>query len=460
MLAIFGSLLSTLDTTIVNVSLDTLQKDLHTDIATVQWVTTGYLLALALAMPLSGWLVEKFGAKRLYVGCLIGFTAASALCGLAPSIGLLIVFRVIQGAVGGLLAPLAQTLVTQIAGHERLGRAMGLVALPALIGPILGPTIGGLIVGYASWRWIFFVNVPIGLIGAWFAGRKLPASEPREARKLDLLGFALISPGLALAVYGMTRVGQTGQLTDPTALLTGGIGIALVATFVWYSARKGEAAVMNVLLFKKRNFSTGTTVSFLTRFANDGGLLILPLYLQQVRGVSALEAGLLLAPQGVGALAGLPLAGRLTDHRGARLVCVAGSSCGLVAAVPLVFLTAHTSYVWLCVVMLVRGFAAALTILPPVAAAYQDLEKAEMPKATTTLVVTQRLGSPIGTALLAVVLATQSTSHLGSAGAVVHAYNATFLVAVGAGVLSLLASFLLPGRRRVSIAPGPAAQPA
>ncbi len=448
--AVFGGLLATLDGTIVNVALDTLRRDLDTDIATVQWVTTAYLLALALALPLSGWLVDRYGAKTVYLSCLIGFVATSGLCALAPTIGVLIGFRVLQGLVGGVLAPMGQTIVGQLAGADRLGRVMGIVSIPTLLGPILGPTVGGLIVGNASWRWIFLINVPIGVVGALLAHRKLPASRPSgPPRRLDRAGLTLISPGLALTIYAITRIGQVGTVRDAAAVTTGTAGVVLLATFVVHSLRKGDQAVLNLRLFRDRSFAAGTGVSFLGRFASDGTLLILPLYLQQIRHLSPVQTGLLLAPQGVGALMGLPLAGRLTDRRGARNVAVVGGILTVAGTVPLVAVSAGSSFTLIAAVLVVRGFGASLGGLPPVAAAYRTLRREDVPVATTTLNVAQRIGSPVGTAVLAVVLAAQGTPSSP------HTFGHTFAVAVAASALLTLTSLLLPGRQRNNSTPTP-----
>jgi EmrB/QacA subfamily drug resistance transporter len=203
---IVGSIMSILDTTIVNVALDTLARELHATIAEIQWVLTGYMLSLAAVIPITGWAANRFGAKRVYIVSLVLFTAGSALCGLSTSTTELIFFRVIQGIGGGMILPIGQLMMADAAGPQRMGRVMSIVAVPAMLAPILGPTIGGLIVDNASWRWIFYVNLPIGLIAVIAALRTLPLRQSdRPAGSLDVLGLVLMATGLPLLTYGLAR---------------------------------------------------------------------------------------------------------------------------------------------------------------------------------------------------------------------------------------------------------------
>jgi EmrB/QacA subfamily drug resistance transporter len=203
---IVGSIMSILDTTIVNVALDTLSRDLGASISQIQWVVTGYMLSLAAVIPVTGWAAQRFGAKRVYISSLVLFTAGSALCGLASSTTELVVFRVIQGIGGGMILPIGQLMMADAAGPERMGRVMSIVAVPAMLAPILGPTIGGLIVDNASWRWIFYVNLPIGIIAVLAALRTLPSVQRGAGavkKRLDARGLALMATGLPLLTYGL-----------------------------------------------------------------------------------------------------------------------------------------------------------------------------------------------------------------------------------------------------------------
>ena len=200
--AVIGSFLSNLDATVVNVSLSSLAVELRSSLSVIQWVTSGYLLALALMLPLNGWLVSRIGAKALYLWCFTAFTLSSALCGLAWSANSLIGFRILQGMSGGLLAPLAQMMMARAAG-KHMARVLSLAAMPIVLAPVLGPIIAGAILQHASWRWLFLVNLPVGVVALALAALFLPPdSEETRRRDLDLAGLALLSPGLALFLYG------------------------------------------------------------------------------------------------------------------------------------------------------------------------------------------------------------------------------------------------------------------
>src|SRR5437868_11021076 len=214
-IVILGSIMSILDTTIVNVALDRLGRELHTTIANIQWVVTGYLLSLAAVIPISGWAGRRFGMKQVYLVSLVLFTVGSILCGVASSATELIVFRVLQGVGGGLILPLGQLMMATAAGPRRMGRAMSVVAVPAMLAPILGPALGGLILDNASWRWIFFVNAPIGVIAFIAALRGLPRSESQDAGRLDVRGLLLGVTGMPLITYGVAEIGRTGGFSSP-----------------------------------------------------------------------------------------------------------------------------------------------------------------------------------------------------------------------------------------------------
>ena len=209
---ILGMIMSILDTTIVNVALDTLSKELHSPISQVQWVVTGYLLALAAVMPVTGWMARRFGAKRVYLVSLLLFTLGSIACGFSNTLVALVVFRVLQGIGGGMIMPLAQLIMAQVAGPQRMGRVMGIVSMPAMLAPILGPVVGGVILQNLHWSWIFFVNAPIGVIAMYLGWRMLPETDSGEAGPLDKLGLALLPAGAALSIFGISKLGSGGSL--------------------------------------------------------------------------------------------------------------------------------------------------------------------------------------------------------------------------------------------------------
>jgi EmrB/QacA subfamily drug resistance transporter len=458
---VLGALMSILDTTIVNVAIDALSRDFRSPLATIQWVSTGYLLALSMVIPLTGWAVERFGAKRMWMLSLILFLAGSALSGAAWSAQSLIVFRILQGIGGGMIMPIGQTILAQAAGPRRMGRVMSIIGVPMLLGPVLGPIIGGLIVDTVTWRWIFYVNVPIGVVALILAFRILPSSRGGVAKPLDIVGVALLSPGLALLVYGLAEAGNQGstvQVALPLALAS-----ILLVSFVFHALRTRLTPLIEVRLFRDRSFSAAAATTFLFGAALFGAMLLLPLYYQVVRGESALTAGLLMAPQGIGAAIAMPLAGRLTDRLGAGRVVPCGLILAMVGTLAYTQLGSNTSYTLLAGSLFVRGIGFGFTMMPSIAAAYQTLKKIEVPRATTAVNIIQRVGGSVGTALLAVVLQRRIVANLpGSSGSVAtttsippavrvhlaqplaHAFGQAFWWAFFITAIGLIPALLLP----------------
>ena len=278
-MVLLGSVMSILDTTIVNVALTTLGKDLHSTISQIQWVVTGYMLALAAVIPVTGWAARRFGAKRVYLVSLVLFTAGSALCGLATSTDELIVFRVLQGVGGGMILPIGQLMLAEAAGPKRMGRVMSIVAVPVMLAPILGPTVGGLIIQNTSWRWIFYVNVPIGVIAVIAALRTLPSVGREKAEGLDFRGLLLMAAGLPLITYGLAEIGTTGSFTSTRCIVPLIVGVALVAGFALHALRVPRP-LLDLRLYSRPTFSSASVAMFFLGAALFGGMILLPLYWQ------------------------------------------------------------------------------------------------------------------------------------------------------------------------------------
>ena len=444
LVVVVGSLAAILDLTIVNVAIDTLQRRLHTSVSTIQWVSTGYVLASAMTIPVSGWAFQRFGARRSWMASLIIFVAGSALCGVAWSTGSLIAFRIFQGIGGGMLLPLQQTILVNAAGRERLARIVPFIAIPSQAGPVLGPAIGGLILSHASWRWIFYVNVPLVLIALVLAWRTVPKTEISADRRLDIRGLALLSPGLALLVYGFSEAGVHGGFDHTDVIAALAAGLAILAGYCVHALRSRAEPVLNLRFLRLRGYATASALMFLSGVMLIGGLFILPLYYQQARGASALVAGLLLAPQGVGVAIGALGAGRLVGKMGAsiRFVALVGMVLLTVATVPYVFATAHTSEALLSLVLVVRGAGLGLLVIPMTNAAYIGLPRSDIPAVTTGVRIFQQIGGALGTAVLAVIL----QHSISATGNPAHAFDTTFAWVLGLTALSFVPALLLPGR--------------
>jgi EmrB/QacA subfamily drug resistance transporter len=394
-----GAIMVLLDTTIVVVAINELGHQFHTSLATIQWTMTAYLLALSMTIPLTRWAVERFGTKTVWLTSLVLFVIGSVLCGAAWSVGALIVFRIVQGIGGGLIMPVGQTMLARAAGPERMGRMMAVIALPAMIAPVLGPALGGLIVDTGSWRWMFFVNVPICAFAVVFAAIALPADTERRHTRLDATGLLLLSPGLAALVYGLSEAGKDG-----TRMAIGAVGgAALIAAFLVRSVRR-EQPLLDITLFRRRAFGAATAGMFAYAGAVSGLTLVLPLYYQLVRDSSPLVAGAMLAPLGIGAMIVMPWAGRLVDRRDARGIAVAGLLTMITGTTVYTQLEPDTSIVLLAGALFVVGLGHGMVFPSLQASAYGRLDRAEVPSGTTVANIVVRIGMSFGTAALAVVL--------------------------------------------------------
>ena len=434
-----GPLMSGLDSTMVNVSLDTIGRVFGVALGTTQWITSGYLLALALALPLSGWLIDRVGARRIFLGCFSGFVVCSMLCGVAQSIGVLIAFRVLQGVFGGLLAPMMQMMMARHAGRH-MARVIGVAAMPVMIGQMFGPSLGGLILTYLDWHWIFFVNVPVGLTAIGFAWVVLPADETTSTRRLDLVGFAMVSPGLALLLQGLVSLAH-GNPEAPYSLIASTV---LLAAFAWHALRHPATALIDLRLFKRQTFRAAATTQFLSNAMNFGGQLLMPLYFLKLRGLPPSQTGLLLMPMGLGVFFALPIMGRLSERFGARAISGTGAALSFLGTVPFALAGADTPVAVLCVALLIRGFGGGSITIPSAAAAYASVPRESLGHATTAINICQRFGGPAGTTGLAICL----QFALVRFDAPAQAYAVAFWVLAGVAVAALLAASRLPGRVR------------
>jgi EmrB/QacA subfamily drug resistance transporter len=436
---IVGAAAGLLDTTIVNVAIKTIADSLHAPLTEVQWVMTGYLLSYGMVIPFTGWALARFGARLTWLFSLSLFLAGSIAAGAAWNIGSLIAFRVAQGIGGGMLIPVFTTVVVQAAGGKSLGKLMATVSLPAVVVPILGPVVGGLIAANLDWRWIFYVNVPICAVGLLLAFRYLPnqATQAGHRPRLDLLGIALLSPAVAVLLYGLANAGSSGGFGRRDVLVPLTAGVVLLGVVVargLLRRRGGVTPVIDVRLFRVRSFAGASGLMFLSGLSMYGALFLLPLYYQQARGASVLTAGLLMAPQGIGSLLPRTWAGKLTDSLGPRPVVFAGMLIAAAATIPFALAGAHTSYVLLCLVLVVRGAGLSSANIAVMAGAFIGVPKASVPDASTATRILQQVGGSFGTAVLAMIL-------------VGHSYQTAFWWSIGFTGLAVLPALLLSRQR-------------
>jgi EmrB/QacA subfamily drug resistance transporter len=409
---VLGAVMSILDITVVNVALPTFQDEFGSPgspvaYSHVAWTVTAYTLALATVIPLTGWAADRFGTKRLYMAAIFLFTAGSALCATASSIDMLIGFRVLQGLGGGMLMPLGMTIMTRAAGPHRMGRLMAILGVPMLLGPILGPILGGWLIQVASWHWIFLINVPLGaiaLVYAWFA---LAKDHAQRSESLDVVGVALMSPGLALFLFGVSSLpAEHGDFGAPRVWVSMLAGILLMAAFVWHSFRP-EHPLLDLRLFRNRNLTISIITMFLFAAAFFGGLLLVPTYFQQIRGESTLRAGLLVAPQGLGAMVTMPIAGRLVDKIPIGRIVPVGIALIVVGMFGLTQLTATTPYPLIISMLVVMGFGMGGTMMPLFTSALRSLAGPQVARGSTLPNITQQIASSCGVATMSVILTNQ-----------------------------------------------------
>ena len=436
--AILGSLLAQLDATVVNVSLSSLAAELHCSLPVIQWVTSGYLLALALTLPLNAWLVERIGAKRLYLVCFFGFTLTSGLCALSWSAGSLIGFRILQGISGGLMAPMAQLMVARAAGKHMV-RVIGYAAIPVLLGPVLGPVIAGAILQHATWHWLFLINLPVGVLAIILAFLFLPDDDKLRvvARRLDLLGLVLLSPGLVLFLYGSDRLGDEIGIT---AILSSAI---LLAAFVFKASKDHDGSLIDLRLFRGSVFSASAVTQFTGNGLAFAGQMLIPIYLIRAAGESPSAAGWLMAPLGLGMMCTYPWVGQLTKRFGIRGTSAGGATVALLGTLPFLYLSSHhLDLAVLIGTLFIRGVGLSAVGVPSISAAYAAVPREQLPMATTSLNIVQRLGGPTLTTLCATFLGWQLAVH--SPTNVTGAFTVSFALLCSLHAVLILAAMRLP----------------
>ena len=407
---VLGAIMSILDVTVVSVAQNTFQNEFGTDAAGAAWTMTGYTLALAAVIPLSAWAAGRFGTKRVFLTSGILFTLGSALCALATSIDLLVAFRMLQGLGGGLLMPIGMMILTKAAGPERMGSVMAALGIPMLLGPIAGPILGGFLIEQLSWHWIFLINLPIGVIAFIYAAVVLDKNFEPARSTIDVIGLLLLSPGLALFLFGLSGSAEEGTFASTRVLLPAAIGLALIAGFVMHALRT-EKPLLDLRLFTNHTLRTALITMTMFAIAFFGSTLLFPQYFIGVRGEGTMMAGLLLAPQGIGAMVTMPIAGRLTDRMGPGKFVLAGVTLIFLGLIPLTFLAADTSYWLIGAALFVQGLGMGMTMTPIMTSALAKLRPTQVPHGSTLLNVTQQTASSIGTALFSVLLATNLSSH-------------------------------------------------
>jgi EmrB/QacA subfamily drug resistance transporter len=410
---VLGAIMSILDITVVSVALKTFQSEFGATSAEVAWTMTGYTLALASVIPLTGWAADRFGTKRLYLLAVLLFAAGSALCATASSLEVLVAFRIVQGLGGGMLMPLGMTILTRAAGPDRVGRVMAVLGIPMLLGPIFGPILGGALIDAASWHWIFLINVPLGVAAIVYAAVVLPPDHVEPSETFDWLGMLLLSPGLAAFLYGVSSIPSAGTVGDRQVLVPAVIGALLIGAFVpWALHRRNIHPLVDLRLFQNPRMTVAVVAMSLFAIAFFGASLLFPLYFQTVRGETALGAGVLLAPQGIGAMLTMPAAGVLADRIGPGKIVMAGIVVITLGMAMFTQLTDTTSYTFLLSALFVMGLGMGGTMMPIMSAALQTLQDHTIARGSTLMNIVQQVAASIGTAVFSVLLTNGLQDHV------------------------------------------------
>ncbi|BBM16874.1 MFS transporter [Enterococcus avium] len=447
-----GAIAPMLDSTMVNIAIDQLTKNFHTTLSIIQWAITGYVLALAIAVPIAGWLMNRFDGKKIFIGAVILFGVTSVLAGISWNVTSFIVFRLLQGFTAGIITPLMSTLLVKTAGPENIGRVMAIVSTPMIFGPILGPVLGGFIVQAASWRWIFFINVFIILIAAPLMMRTLPNFEPFNRKsKLDIFGILDLSAMSAALIYGITKAADHATFKNSESLIWTGLGLLFLIVYIVYDYRKQHVTVLPLTIFSHRSFKASSVGLFFANIAIMGPMLILPLFFQNFRHFSAMEAAIALIPQGLGMLVTRPLIGKLIDKLGAKYVVIVSLIISLVGTIPLVFVTDKTSMVWIALILFIRGTSFGGINLPLTSDAYTGLADEELPDAGVGINIIENLGSSFGSAIIATVVATVLQGVQPTITHELSAYHAGFLFSVIALALIFIPSIFLTNKTKSTV---------
>ena len=365
---------------------------------------------------MTGWAADRFGTKRLYILALVLFTAGSALCSTATALEMLVAFRVLQGLGGGMLMPLGMTIMTRAAGPDRLGRVMAILGVPMLLGPIFGPILGGWLIDVASWHWIFLINVPIGIVAVIYAWRVLDQDQVHPSESFDFVGMLLLSPGLALFLFGVSSIPaakqEHGTMFTTNVVISCVVGLALVIAFVpWALRKKNIHPLIQLRLFTNRYMTVAVITMSLFAVAFFGGSLLFTLYFQQVRGETPLASGWLVAPQGFAAMLTMPIAGFMADKIGPGKVVLAGLLGDTVGMGMLAFIDDQTPYPYIMTAFVIMGLGMGATMMPVFTAALASLEDHDVARGSTLMNITQQVSASVGTALFSVLLTNAYNQH-------------------------------------------------
>lgn len=423
------AIMEIIDTSVANVALPHMQGSLNAGTDEVTWVLTSYLVSNAVVLPMTGWLARLFGRKRFLMTCIILFTLSSLLCGAAPNLATLIVFRVLQGAAGGALIPISQAILMETFPPHQRGMAMAIFGVGAMFGPIVGPALGGWITDNLNWRWIFYINLPIGLIAtimcAFFIFDPDYLKRGGQAIKIDYWGLLLLTTGMGGLQVVLDKGQQDDWFSSSFIVTFSFIAVVSLVALVWVELTN-EHPIINLRLFKNISFSAGNFIMFVVGFCLYSSIVLIPLFLQTLMGYSATDAGMVLAPGGVATLITMPFVGAALAKRDGRKIVMIGLLIGAFAMFLMQRLSLEASYwsfVWPRVIL---GIGLAMIFVPLTTVTLSTIPKPEMGNATGMFNLLRNIGGSVGIAISATLLARLEQFYQTTLAANVTPYSSTW----------------------------------
>src|SRR6478735_8738828 len=421
----FATFMEVLDTTVVNVSLPHIAGSLSATIDEATWTVTSYLVANAIILPMTGWLASMFGRKRLLMLSVVGFTASSFLCGLAPTLSMLIVFRVMQGATGGALQPLSQAVLLEAFAPQDRGKAMGFWALGIVVAPILGPVLGGWLTDNYSWRWVFYINIPVGI--ASIVMTKLYIFDPpylrSENRNVDYWGIGMLVVGIGALQIVLDKGQEDDWFSSNMIVVLSIVAAVTLAALIWHLLVTDDP-IVDLRVFKERSYAVGVFLMTVVGFVLYGSMVLLPIMLQTLLGYPPLQAGIAMAPRGIGSFFMMPITGLITGRVDARKLLTIGLLVGGGTLIWLAALNLQAGYWDVFWPQLIQGSAMALLFVPLTTVTMDSIRPERMGNATSLFNLMRNLGGSIGIAATGTMLARRSQANTAILGAHVSSYDA------------------------------------
>lgn len=436
-----------LDSTMINIAINHLIKDFHSSLNIIQWAITGYMLALAMAVPVSGWLMNRFNSKAVFINATVSFGAISLIIGLSTNVYLFVILRLIQGFSAGVITTLMMSLLVKVAGQDKIGRVMAIVSTPMIFGPIFGPVLGGFLTQFLSWRWIFFINIFVVVIAVPLMNKYIPKFTPFDKeKKLDVMGIILLIAFSGSFMYGINQLSHNNSRFNTSSTIFIIIGVISLILYIYYDKRRNSETILPLSLFKYKFFSLSGAGLLLANAAIMGPMIILPLLFINIYHMNMIQASLALIPQGMGMLVTRPIIGKLIDSKGAEVVSLVSILISIISTIPFVFITDHTSLWWLYLMLFARGCSVGGIMLGFTSSAYIGLADKDLPPAGVAINMIENLGSSFGTAMIATISAYFMTSNMPSIARELSGYQGGFALSAILLIILLLPSLKLKRR--------------